>query len=112
MRFGVESKTSKEANILGWSYIASGVRIITVNESKAHKFPLFFYCMGFRVRSWYKKCEQHRECPNCHKVGHGPWYCKQKKENENPTTEAGISKTYAEAAQTTMRPQEVTRQEK
>ncbi|KAL3884946.1 hypothetical protein ACJMK2_025045 [Sinanodonta woodiana] len=45
MRLGVDSKTSKEANIWGWSYIASEVRIITVYESEAHKFPLFFYCM-------------------------------------------------------------------
>ncbi|KAL3872114.1 hypothetical protein ACJMK2_040066, partial [Sinanodonta woodiana] len=49
-RFNVGARPCQEAKVWGWTYIASGVRIITVSENEAHKFPIFFYCMGFCVR--------------------------------------------------------------
>ncbi|KAL3832777.1 hypothetical protein ACJMK2_024391 [Sinanodonta woodiana] len=115
-RFNVEAKTSKEANIWGWSYIASGVRIITVAETDAHKFPLFLTACDFESDPGTEIVNATGNAQTAKRWDTGHGTANKKKLDAQPTTIGTETlsdrpRCYAEVAQTTLRPQEKTYQE-
>ncbi|KAL3859445.1 hypothetical protein ACJMK2_009665 [Sinanodonta woodiana] len=98
-RFDVASLGCKPGVLWGYTNIVTGVRMVRVEKEDAPKIPVLFYVMGFRVRTWYRKCERDRKCTKCNNIGHRPWECKEEARKEQELEHTG-RRTYAEATAT------------